>query len=828
MRRLAWQLLRRDWQAGELTLLVLALVLAVAATTTLRFLGSSLEQAMRQQAAQLLGADLVVTSTRGIREPWRQEADRLGLRQAQTLEFGSMAQHGEQFQLASVKAVSPGYPLRGELTLKQAVIPLPSPPGLPAPGTVWVEERLLGLLQARLGDSVQIGEATFRMTALLDRDADRSSFVALSPRLIMNLADVPATNILQPGSRVSHRLLLAGPAERLRAFRELAKPQLQPHERLRDVTSGNRRVSDPINNASSYLSLAAIAAVLLSGIAVALATRRYADRQLDAIALMRCLGSSRRQLARLYGWQLFWLWLATMLAGSLIGAVAARWLFTLLQGLLPVTTLEFVLAPALLTGVATATLTLAGFALPAFLRLYAVSPLRVLRRELTPANWSTLRVTALALAALFALMALETGRPGLTALVLLGGLGLALACGGLLWLGLRQWRRRPPGPRSPAGQALDTLARQPLAAISQVLALGLGITAMLLVFSLRTELLGRWQEDLPPNTPNQFAIAIPADQVAPLQQEIARHGWKGSPFYPVVRGRLVAINGKPVQKSREENPDGERREEALNRELNLTWSDTLPEENTLVEGRWFSGNGPEVSVESELAKRLDLKLGDRLTLQMAEGEVEARVSSLRTVDWNNFRPNFYLVFPRAVLESFPASYLASFHVPAADSTRMGEVVRAYPTVIFADIGAIMAELQKLLAQLARAVEAVLGFVVLAGALVLLASIAAGLDARRQEAALLRALGARTGQLQRRAGAELLMLGALAGLLAVLLNEILLAALTVQLLEGTPRVHWLWWLLIPAGSALLTLAVGLLGLRRVWTASPLTVLRENAG
>jgi len=326
MRALAWRLLRRDWSAGELTLLLAALTLAVAATTTLRFFSSSLEQAMRQQAAQLLGADLVLNSTRGIRPLWVDEARRQQLRQTQTLEFGSMAQRGEQFQLVSVKAVSAGYPLRGQLTLRNGLT------GIPAAGTVWVEERLLGLLQAREGDTLTIGESTLRITAILDRDADRSSgFSALSPRLIMNLADVPATGILQPGSRVTYRLLLAGPAYALHRYQTWGKPRLEPHERLRDVTSGNQRVSGPINNAGSYLSLAAIAAVLLSGIAVALATRRYADRHLDALALMRCLGSTRRQLLALFGWQLLFLWLAAMLAGGLAGFVAAQGLHRLGQ-----------------------------------------------------------------------------------------------------------------------------------------------------------------------------------------------------------------------------------------------------------------------------------------------------------------------------------------------------------------------------------------------------------------------------------------------------------------------------------------------------------------
>ena len=693
--RLAWRLFRRDLAAGELTLLLAALILAIAATTTLRFFSSSLEEAIRQQAAQLIGADLVLSSSRSLRPEWSQEAATLGLSQTTLLEFVSMAQQGDSFQLSSVKAVSAGYPLRGELKVRGAS-------GIPQPGTIWVEERLLNLLHTQPGQTVVIGDATFTITAIVDQDADRGGgFSALSPKILMNLADVPSTHIIQPGSRIAWRLLMAGKPEALATYQAWGKTRLLPDERLRDIQTSNQRLGSPIATAGSYLSLTAIVAVLLAGIAVALATRRYSERRRDSVALMRCLGASRRDLLSLFGQQLLIVWLIAMAVGGLIGLGAATGLFHILQGLLPVAKLEFVILTPLLTGMATATLTLLGFALPSFLELYQVSPLRVLRRELTPPRLSSLAMTGAALTALFVLMAVETGKLWLTGVVLGGGLVLAGTLGGLLHLALTRLRKRA-STRHPVGQALAALSRQPGQTVAQVLALALGLTAMLLVGGLRSELLDRWQSELPKQAPNQFAITIPADQVEPLQQALAARHWTATDFYPIVRGRLVAINGKPVQKpAPNDKQDGDNRDNALDRELNLTWRDVLPPENTITAGQWLNGAANEVSVEEELAKRLKLGLGDTVRLQMAEGAVDARVTSLRKVNWDSFQPNFYLIFPRHLLAVYPASYLTSFYVPAADKLRISELVKAFPTIIFFDIGQLMDELQKLVAQLTQ-------------------------------------------------------------------------------------------------------------------------------
>lgn len=820
---MALRLFWRDLRAGELTLLLAALILAVAATTTLRFFSSSLEQALHQQAGRLLGADLVLGSSRDIRPQWPTLAEQLQLRQSRTLEFSSVAQHGDSFQLSAIKAVSAGYPLRGELHIKPLAGTTLS--SIPAPHTLWVEDRLLRLLNIQPGAELVLGEASFTISGVIDEDAELGGgFSAFAPRIIMNLADVPATKVVQPGSKLAYRLLLAGQPAAIDRFKQLAEPQLQADERLRDINSANRRFQQPLQQSTDYLNLATIAAVLLAGIAVALAAQRYSERHLDSIALMRCLGGSRRQLAQMYATQLGLLWLSAMIIGTLIGGLGSLLLLQLLASLLPVKELSLDFWHPLLTGLTTATLTLAGFALPGFIRLYQVSPLRVLRRELSPQLWSTRLLTLCAMLALALLLVAETGNLRLTVLVLGGMSAFALLLGSLcLWL-LRTLPRRIANA-SLWRQTLNTLARQPQLTVTQVLALTLGLSAILLIITLRQDLFQQWQQDLPANTPNQFAVTIPAEQRQDLQQFLHQQHWTTTPFYPVVRGRLTAINGQDTQPQRDDEDKDGKKDESLKRELNLTWSKVLPPDNKLVAGQWLSGKADEVSVEAELAKRLKLKLGDSLRLQMAEGMVEARITSLREVDWDNFQPNFYFIFPEQALANYPATYLTSFYVPDSARSQLPALIQRFPTIIFIDLAATLAELQKLLAQLAQGLLLILLFVLVAGLLVLLASIAASLDSRRQEAALLRTLGAQRRQIQLRAGLELATLGLWAGLLSVALTELISLALHLQILDKTPHWHpWLW--LTPLASMTLTLVIGLLSLRPVWTVSPLLTLKEN--
>ena len=824
--KLAWRLLSRDIRAGEIWLLLAALILAVAATTSLRFFSASLEQGLTRQAASLLGADLVLDSSRPLRPEVLKEASKHGLQQATVTEFSSMIQYKDEFQLAAVKAVSAGYPLRGELQARRDKTQLPAG-NLPASGTLWLDERLFGLLAIGFDDEVQLGDIRLRVAAVLTSEPDRAgNFSAFAPRALINAADVEAAGLIQPGSRVQYRLLLAGPAKAVADFNDELKPKLAIGERLQDVASGRSEVGTPLARASDYLSIAGIAAVILSGLAVALAARRHAERHYDTMALMRCLGASRRRVQGIYLRQLGLIWAVAIVLGAGFGALASQLLFQLLDSMLPTAELDFAWQRPLLTGIATATLTLLGFALPALIGLFRVSPLRVIRRELAPNSPGLIAVTALALSALAALLMLETGRWQLTLLLVVGGSALAFLLTIILrsvFVLLRKTFAERSLPNALLG--LRELWRQPQASTLQILALSIGMTAMLLVTSVRGELITAWQSKLPANAPNQFALGIDAHDTAEFRQTLADAGINIDALYPVIRGRLTAINGESVVTA--VTKDKEPNLEALNRELNLTISDTLPLGNELLEGEWANPSSAPwpVSIESKLAEKLGVGLGDRLMFTLAEGDVEATVSSLRKVDWDSFQPNFYMVFPPAALADFPATYLTAFHVPSGNRDVLNTLLQRFPTVVLIDVDAIMTQVRKLLDDVSRAIEFVLLFVLAAGVLVLLACIAAGQDQRRQEAALLRALGASRRQLMQRGLSEMILLGGMAGLLAVVLTELLAAALYITLLDLPPTWHGELWLITPLLGAALTGLAGMAATRKVWRTAPAIVLRD---
>jgi putative ABC transport system permease protein len=817
----SWRWFRRDLRHGELSLLLAALIIAVAATTSLRFFSSGVEKRLQQEAARLLAADLVIRSTRPIPAAFTAQARQAGLATADTLEFSSVLLKDGEFRLAAVKAVGDSYPLRGELRLQGADGEYRTRK-IPAPGDIWLESRLLALLKVRVGDSLQLGDSQLRVGAVLAYEPGQGGFGGLAPRALMHLDDVHAAGVVQPGSRLRYQLMLRGAENSVATFREKITPQLGIGMRLLDVREGRPEIGTPLARSQSYFSLATIAAVVLAGLAIATGSRRFAERHFDLQALLRCLGASRREaLARLLG-EIFWLWLIAIVAGALLGLAAAQAMSALLSGLLPGGDPLLALWRPLLTGILTASLTLFGFALPALLALGAVTPLRVLRRDLPALPLSAWGVMACALIALLVLLTLETGEPRLAFTVIVAGGALAF----LLWRGLGSMLLRLRAALLLRGQG--NLLRDAQASSTQVLGLALGLTALLLVVSLRNELLEAWQGKIPADAPNQFALNITPEERAPLAAFLRDNGVTSmSDPYAVVRGRLSAINGKPVQRavSKEaENP----REESLNRELNLTWRAQLPKGNKLMAGSWWQPeeNGLRVSMESKLAERLEVKVGDRLRFTMAEGELEATVGSLREVDWDSFQPNFYFIFPPGSLDAFPANYLTSFHLPPHRREVLAQLVQTWPTVILLDVATLMGEVRRLLDQVARAIEAVLLFVLAGGLLVIVAQVTASLDARRQEAALLRVTGISSSALKRRLAAEFLFLGAAAGLIAALLNEILAAVIYMRVLELDPVLHPALWWQAPLAGALLVLVAGLPGARAAWRASPLLVLRRS--
>jgi len=823
---LAIRQLLRDARAGELRVLFFALLVAVAASTAIGYFGARLNGAMLLRATEFLGADMLLEGSSPARPEQIQSGKELGLQHAQVVEFSSVIATDKGIQLSGIKAVDGIYPLRGQLKSAPAPFAPEEAGGSPKPGEAWAEARLLTALNLKVGDTIDVGLKTLHLTRVLTYEPDRAgNFYSLTPRVMINLADLAATGVVQPGSRVSYHELWRGTAPALETYRELIKPGLAANQRLQDARDGNRQIGGALGKAERYLNMASLVAVLLSGVAVALSATRFATRRFDASALLRCLGLSRRETLMLFSVQLTVLGLLASLSGALLGWLAQLGLFALLGELLPSDVPPGGLLPAV-AGIGTGLVALAGFALPPLAALGRVPPLRVLRRDVLPIPSSTWMVYGTALAALGLIMWRLSLDLLLTFALLGGGVIAALVLGGLLLLVLNSLRRLLARASLPWRLGLGQLLRHPLAAAGQSLAFGLILLSMALIALLRGELLDTWQNQLPKNAPNYFALNIlPADKQA-FTDRLIELSAQSAPLYPVVPGRLVSINGQPVQGIVSKDTEGDR---AIQRDLSLTWAADLPAGNSITAGSWWSaqpaGDVPGVSVEGNVAESLKLKLGDHLVFTVGGVNREAQVTSLRKINWDNFQPNFFMIFQPGTLKDLPATYLTSFYLAAGHDQQIIDLARAFPAVTILQVEALLAQLRSILEQVTLAVEYVLLFVLAAGMAVLFSGLQATLDERIRQGALLRALGAERQLLVKARRIEFGLLGAVSGLLAALGSELVSLVLYRYAFDLAWHPHpWLLWL--PVIGALLIGGAGVFGTRRALNASPLTVLREG--
>ncbi|NBF03812.1 ABC transporter permease [Pseudomonas sp. Fl5BN2] len=823
---LAFRQLLRDARAGELRVLFFALLVAVAASTAIGYFGARLNGAMLLRATEFLGADLLLEGSSPARPEQLSSGRELGLDHARIVEFSSVIATDNSIQLSSIKAVDPSYPLRGQLKSAAAPYATEVLGGGPKPGEAWVEPRLLTALDLKIGDSIDVGMKTLHLTRVLTYEPDRAgNFYSLTPRVLISLEDLQATGVVQPGSRVSYKELWRGPAPALETYRQLIKPGLAANQRLQDARDGNQQIGGALGKAERYLNMASLVAVLLSGVAVALSANRFATRRFDASALLRCLGLSRRETMLLFSVQLGLLGLLASLSGALLGWLAQLGLFYLLHDLLPSDVPPGGLLPAI-AGIGTGLVALAGFALPPLAALGRVPPLRVLRRDLLPIPSSTWMIYGAALFALGLIMWRLSLDLVLTFALLGGGLLAALALGGLLLLVLQSLRRLLARSALPWRLGLGQLLRHPLAAAGQSLAFGLILLSMALIALLRGELLDTWQNQLPKNAPNYFALNIlPADKQA-FTDRLVQLSAPSAPLYPVVPGRLVSINGEPVRELVSKESEGDR---AVQRDLSLTWAAELPAGNSITQGSWWAAQAddalPGVSVEAKVAQSLKLKLGDQLTFTVAGVNREARVTSLRSINWDNFQPNFFMIFQPGTLKDLPATYLTSFYLSPGHDQQIVELSRAFPAVTILQVEALLEQLRSILAQVTLAVEYVLLFVLAAGMAVLFSGLQATLDERIRQGALLRALGAERQLLVKARRIEFGLLGAVSGLLAALGCE-LVSLVLYRFAFDLPWQPHPWLLLLPLIGALLVGGAGVFGTRRALNASPLSVLREG--
>ncbi len=825
--RLAGLFARREARSGEFRILAFALVLAVATTTTISLFSDRLGRALLAQSAELIGGDLVLRSSRPPDREWLDFALEFGLQTTQLAEFGTVLMSNDKILLASVKAAGAGYPLRGQPRVADtrygndyAVSKRPDK------GEVWADRRVIDRLGITLGETISIGVKTFTVTRVLTFEPDRgSNFFNLSPRVLMNHDDLDETKVVQPGSRVRYSYLYAG--ENVKSFADWLAPQLGPGQKLIDIRSDKGGTSKALNNADRYLRLIALMAVLLASVAIAVTAQGYSERQFDVSAMLRCLGATQKTIMHLYLIQMLLLALLAGVVGCLLGWYVHLVLLSLLEELIP-SRLPVAGVKPLLTGFVTGFIILWGMVLPPILKLKQVPPLRVIRRNLLPLTLSAWTVYSVALSALLLLVVLLSREIWLT-LLIFSAVGVLILLLAALVYGLLRLRVNISGFRhSLAGRGMATLARRARSNSGQIIAFAVTMMLMLVIAQLRTELLGNWQNQLPEDAPNNFAFNILPQEVEQFEQFLDQRSISREPVYPMVRGRLMAINDR-LLKPGGVDPVGN--DESINRELNLTWSPTIPDDNRIIDGAWWESQNAQkdvVSVEAELAKRLNIKLGDRLVFNIAGVQRQFSVRSLRTVQWENFSPNFYMILPPGALDGLPVTYITSFRLEEMQRSLLIDLVSQFPSVTVLEVDVIIQQIRTILRQVTSAVELMLVFVLLTGFLVLMAAVQSSLGERLREGALMRALGARRRFIALNNLMEFGMLGLLSGVLAVLGAEMINTYIYGRLFRmDRELVIWIWFAL-PFAAAIVIAGVGYLVTRKAVTQSPKSILAQYSG
>ena len=784
----------REWRSPSLLIVWMALSLAVACVLALGSVSDRMEKGLSQQSREFMAGDRALRSSREVPQAWLDEARRQGLKVSEQLSFQTMTFAADTPQLASVKAVDDRYPMYGELQTQ--------PPGMkPAAGTVLLAPRLMALLNLKAGDSIDVGDATLRIAGEVVQEPD-SGFnpFQMAPRLLMNTADVEKTGAVQPGSRVTWRYKFAGTPAQLESYEKWLLPQLKPEHRWYGLEQDEGALGKSLERSQQFLLLSALLTLLLAVAAVAVAMSHYCRSRYDLVAILKTLGAGRAQLRKLIVGQWLMVLALSALTGGVMGLLFEKVLMVLLKPVLPAALPPASLWPWLWAMGAMGVISLLVGLRP-YRLLLATQPLRVLRRDAVARVWPLKIYLPVMTAVVVALLAWLMGGSMLLWAVLAGAVVLALLCGLLGWM-LLSVLKGLTVKSLPVRLAINRLLRQPWSTLSQLSAFSLSFMLLALLLVLRGDLLDRWQQQLPPESPNYFLINIAPEQITPLKAFLSEHQIVPDSFYPIVRARLTQIDGKATEGNQDE---------ALNRELNLTWQEKRPDHNPITAGSWPPGAG-EVSMEEGLAKRLNVKLGDTVTFTGDTQDFSAKVTSLRKVDWESLRPNFFFIFPPGALDGQPQSWLTSFRWENGNGM-LTQLNREFPTISLLDIGAILKQVGQVLEQVSRALEVMVVLVTICGLLLLLAQVQVGMRQRHQELVVYRTLGAGKSLLRTTLWCEFALLGMVSGLVAAIGAETALALLQTRVFDFPWEPDWRLWITLPVcGAVLLSLCGGWLGAR----------------
>ncbi|MDO7243045.1 FtsX-like permease family protein [Acinetobacter pittii] len=815
MRNLLKPLLLQSFRTGGLYLLIIALSLAISATTALKFSNDQVKNAVSLQASQMLGADLVLSNNEPIEQLWKKKAEQLGLKQTNVTIFSSMAHTQDQFVMVNVKAIEPLFPLRGQLEIEPSAKVIQS-------GEVWLSQRAADLLKVKLGDTVSIADGTFRFSGVIVRDSNQElGFSGFSPTVIIHQADIAKTHAIQTGSRIDYRLLMAGSPEQVQSFSKQFKQQHQPSKdvdetaglRLRDASESNSRLLRPLENLDTFLQLANILTILLCGIAIALTSQRYVQQNQDHIALIRCLGASKFQILWAYIGLLCIVSAISIVLGSLLGLIMGFGLLQLMLQLIPQLELSFSVVPLLIgplpIAIFTSVIVLLGFILPSIWELLNTPPIRVIREQ-TKSRKSLFFMFFAGITSLVVFSLVLSENLMLSILVLAAIIVLCILLYTVVWLLLRSLKKLK--------NRLSFYIRSPSQSALQITALALGLSLITVLSVLRTDLLERWQQQLPEGTPNQFVYGLPPFDLKAFEQQLKQHGWQSTPLYPNIRGRLLAKNDVPF------SDEAIKQNNSLRRELNLTQSDLLPSDNVITNGQaQFNGIG-QVSVESKTAESLGIQIGDKLTFSLPEGNLQAKVVNFRSVEWESFSPNFFFIFSPKTLDENAGSYLGSFYVPKQDQPKMINIIQQFSNTVFIDVDRILDEVKRLMNVLVKIVTVLAALVGFSGILVLIACLNLLMDERRREVALLRSFGLSKNKMKQILSFEIGFLGLLAGIVACCFAEVI-SAIASYKMNMAIQWHIEIWLILPLGMMLVCALIGRYRLGYLCNLPPLQSLRE---
>ncbi|HVZ45461.1 MAG TPA: FtsX-like permease family protein [Ramlibacter sp.] len=828
---LGWRTLWRDLRAGELRLLIVAVTLAVAALTAVGFFADRLKTGLSRDARELLGGDAVIVSDNPTPQAFIDRAKALGLETISTQVFPSMARaadaKGGASRLIALKAVPPGYPLRGSLTVADAAHPAHRTHDVPARGEAWVDAAVLEALGLDYGDTLQLGDATFGIARTIVVEPDRGGgFLNFAPRVMINAGDLPATHLVQPASRITWRFAVAGRDTAVARFTDWAAQEAKSPAvhglRIESFEGGRPEMRQTLDRAEKFLNLVALLAALLSAVAVALAARGFAANHLDDCAMLRVLGESQRRIALGYTFEFALVGLVASVAGVLLG-FAVHFVFVYLLGGLVETSLPAPGAWPVLFGVGVGLTLLFAFGLPPVLQLAQVPPLRVIRRDVGNLKPTSIAVLTLGVAGFAALLLAASSDVKLGGIAVGGFAGAVLVFAGLSWVAVKLLRRVVNESTAPRWLVLATrhISARPAYTVVQASALAVGLLALVLLVLLRTDLISSWRRATPADAPNRFVINVMPEQSDAFVKTLRDEGVRQLDWYPMFRGRLVAVNGRSVSP---EDYAEDRAKRLIDREFNLSYSAERPPHNDVVAGRWKPEERDAVSVEQGIAETLGLKIGDKLRFDIAGTQTEAKITSLRKVDWSSMHANFFVMYPVARLPDVPATFMGAFRAPE----RRGfdnELVRRFPNITEVDMTATINQVQSVLDKVIRAVEFLFGFTLAAGVVVLFAAVTATREERAREFAIMRAVGASSALLRQVQRAELAGVGLLAGSLA----SIVAAAVGWALAKYAFDFEWTASPFVPlagaAAGALLALAAGWWGLREVLSRPVIETLRK---